>query len=192
MRFLSAVFVAGLLLAACADSDAPAPAPVAPAPAPSGPERAEATVSEVAGSGVSGTVRFTALDSAVEVRYDLEGLAPGEHGFHVHQTGDCGADSTGTPAGAAGGHFNPLTSPHGAPSAVRTDRHAGDLGNIEAGPEGRAVGTRIDSLLAFSGPTSMVGKAVIVHAGRDDLESQPSGAAGDRVACGVISSGDSE
>ncbi|WP_412062549.1 superoxide dismutase family protein [Rubrivirga sp. IMCC45206] len=192
MRPVFSALTAVLVLAACADSEAPAPPPATPAPAPSGPERAVADLAEVAGSGVSGTVRFTALDDAVEIRYDLAGLAAGEHGFHVHRTGDCGADSTGTPAGAAGGHFNPLTSEHGAPSAARTDRHAGDLGNIEAGPEGRAVGVRVDSVLAFSGPTSLVGKAVIVHAGRDDLESQPSGAAGDRVACGVIASGDSE
>lgn len=194
MRLVLSALAAVLVLAACAEDPAPEPVaePASPPPAASGPERAVAEVGEVAGSGASGTVRFTALDGAVEVRYDLAGLTPGEHGFHVHQTGDCGPDSTGTPAGAAGGHFNPLTSPHGAPSAVRTDRHAGDLGNIEVGPDGRAVGTRVDSVLAFTGPTSMIGKAVMVHAGRDDLESQPSGAAGDRVACGVIVSGATE
>ena len=142
-------------------------------------------MSEVDGSGVSGVVRFTALDDAVEVRYDLSGLSDGPHGFHVHQTGDCSADSTGTPAGAAGGHFNPLASPHGAPSNAPARRHAGDLGNIDA-EGGRAVGVVVDSVLAFSGPTSVLGKAILVHGGEDDLESQPAGDAGARVGCGVI------
>ena len=182
------------LAVGCADAPDPDAPPdgsavVAPQPPPSGPERAVARIAEVDGSGVSGAVRFTALDGAVEVRYVLEGLADGPHGFHVHQTGDCSADSTGTPAGAAGGHFNPLASPHGAPSAAPADRHAGDLGNVTA-EGGRAAGTLVDSVLAFSGPTSVIGKAVIVHGGEDDLASQPSGDAGARVGCGVVAEAD--
>ena len=178
-----------LVLAACADAPEPAAEtdePAAVAPAPSRPDRAVAQIGEVDGSGVSGSVEFVDLGGAVEVRYNLSGLSAGEHGFHVHQYGDCGADSTGTPAGAAGGHFNPLSSPHGAPSDARTARHAGDLGNVEVDAGGNAIGTRVDSVLAFSGPTSVVGKALVVHGGRDDLESQPSGDAGARVGCGVV------
>lgn len=175
-----------LFLAACVSDPEPTPDVAPPvAPPPSRAERAVAQIAEVDGSGVSGVVRFTALDDAVEIRYDLSGLGAGPHGFHVHQTGDCSADSTGTPAGAAGGHFNPLASPHGAPTAAPSRRHAGDLGNITA-EAGRAVGVVVDSVLAFSGPTSVIGKAVVVHGGEDDLESQPSGAAGPRVGCGVI------
>lgn len=175
-------------LAACAD--APEPDPVledGPPPAPSSrADRAVADISEVDGSGVTGSVEFVDIGDAVEVRFNLSGLSAGEHGFHVHQTGDCGPDSTGTPAGAAGGHFNPLSSEHGAPGAGPANRHAGDLGNIEADAGGNAIGTRVDSVLAFSGPTSIVGKGFIVHGGKDDLESQPSGDAGPRVGCGVI------
>lgn len=176
------------LLAACADAPDPADASPEPvlSPAPSGPDRAVARIAEVDGSGVSGAVEFVDLGDAVEVRYNLSGLAAGTHGFHVHQTGDCGPDSTGTPAGAAGGHFNPLASPHGAPEAAAVQRHAGDLGNIESDASGRAIGVRIDSVLAFDGPTAIFEKAVIVHAGEDDLSSQPSGDAGSRVGCGVI------
>ena len=190
MRAPLALLLFALPLAACADAPDPAepadPAVAVPSPAPSGPERAVAEIAEVDGSGLSGTVRFTALDDALEVRYQLEGFAAdGPHGFHVHQTGDCGADSTGTPAGAAGGHLNPLTSPHGAPSAAPADRHAGDLGNVVV-EGGRAMGALVDSVLTLDGPTSVVGKAVIVHAGEDDLASQPSGDAGARIGCGVV------
>ena len=191
MRAPLSLLLALATLAACADDPAPATTdPAPPSPAASGPDRAVAQIAEVDGSGLSGTVRFTALDDAVEVRYQLSGFASdGPHGFHVHQTGDCGPDSTGTPAGAAGGHLNPLTSPHGAPSAAPADRHAGDLGNI-AVEGGTAMGTAVDSVLAFDGPTSILGKAVVVHAGEDDLASQPSGDAGDRIGCGVIALAD--
>ena len=177
-------------LAACADApddDGPVEAVVdAPAPAPSASERAQALIAEVDGSGVSGTVEFTSLgDDAIEIRYNLEGLGGGEHGFHVHRTPDCGPDSTGTPAGAAGPHLNPLSSPHGSPDSSATRRHAGDLGNVTA-EGGQAVGVRVDSVLAFDGPTSVLERAVIVHRGADDLTSQPGGDAGARVGCGIV------
>lgn len=190
MRF--ALFVlASLTVAACAD--APEPDALDPdvaevvVPSPSRPDRAVATIAEVDGSGLSGTVEFVDIDDAVEIRYNLSGFTSQRlHGFHIHQNGSCEPDSTGTPAGAAGGHFNPLASEHGAPSNAPANRHAGDLGNIEPEATSVAIGTRIDSVLAFSGPTSIIGKAVIVHAGTDDLVSQPSGDAGSRIGCGII------
>lgn len=179
-----------ITLSACAD-DAPDAAPNLPAdPVTTPTATANAALAEVAPlgeSGVTGQVEFIETDGAVEVRYNLSGLpGAGPFGFHVHENGDCGADSTGTPGSAAGGHFNPLASPHGAPDSSRTARHAGDLGNITPGADGRAVGVVVDSLLSFDGPTSMLGKAVIVHGGRDDMQSQPSGDAGARIGCGVI------
>lgn len=178
-----------LLVAACAEAPEPAPTPVEPVEerAAAGPDRAVAQIDEVDGSGVSGTVEFVDLGGALEVRYNLSGFTSERpRGFHVHETGDCGPDSTGTPAGAAGGHFNPLASDHGAPSASASRRHAGDLGNIVPEANGQAIGTRVDSVLAFTGPTSVIGKAVVVHAGEDDLASQPAGDAGARVGCGVV------
>ncbi len=184
----SLLFSAALLaLAACADTPDEAPA-TPPAPgilAPSGPERAVADIAEVDGSGVSGRVEITSLGDSIEVRYNLSGLSAGKHGFHIHQAGDCGPDSTGTPAGAAGGHLNPLSSPHSAPDSSAAKRHAGDLGNVLA-EGGQAVGVVVDSVLAFKGPTSVLGKAVIVHAREDDLATQPAGNSGARVGCGVI------
>ncbi len=135
----------------------------------------------------SGQVEFIEVDGGVEVRYNLAGLSgTAPLGFHVHENGDCGPDSTGTPGGAAGGHFNPMASPHGAPGGEATARHAGDLGNVTPGADGRAVGTLTDAVLAFSGPTSVLGRAVVLHAQADDLATQPTGDAGGRIACGII------
>lgn len=193
---LVAPLALGVLLAACASDPEPDSAgstftsDAGPETSPLGVELASAVLTELDGSGVSGTVTFREVDDALRIRVRIDGLAPGEHGFHIHEGASCAPDSTGTPGGAAGGHLNPLVSPHGPPSAAKTARHAGDLGNIEAGPDGLAAGVVVDSLLALSGPTSVLDHAVIVHAGRDDLESQPSGAAGGRVACGVVREGD--
>ena len=189
------LIVLPLVLAACAsEPEPPAVAtdtfrPNAGPETPSGEAVASAVVDALDGSGVSGLVTLREADDAVHVRVRLTGLAPGEHGFHIHEGESCGPDSTGTPGGAAGGHLNPLLSPHGAPTAAPADRHAGDLGNITADAEGTAAGVVVDSVLTLSGPTSAIGHALVVHGGADDLESQPSGAAGARVACGVVREG---
>ena len=147
---------------------------------------------EGSSSLATGTVTFVELaDGGVYVDYDVRGLDPGEHGLHVHENASCApadvdGDGEAEPAGAAGGHFNPGSNPHGAPADPRDERHAGDLGNVTVGADRSARGTTQDDVLAFDGPTSPVGHAVIVHGGRDDLTSQPSGDAGARVACGVV------
>ena len=93
---------------------------------PAGPTRAVAVLVPTAGSTVRGTVTFTAAESGVHITAQLEGLAPGNHGFHVHEFGDCSAvDGT-----SAGGHFNPAGAPHADPQAAT--RHVGDLGNLAA------------------------------------------------------------
>jgi len=132
------------------------------------------------GNEVKGTVTVTAVESGVRVVAEISGLKPGEHGFHIHENGDCSAHD-GT---SAGGHFNPTGAPHGAPDAAES--HVGDLGNIMADASGNAHLDRVFSKPALTGEDSIIGHAVIVHGGRDDLESQPSGDAGARVACGVI------
>ncbi len=178
----------GVGLAAC-QADAPEPATDEPIVDSVADDYAVAVISGLNASGVSGTVSFLALgNDGVQIEYDLAGLDEGEHGFHLHQNGSCDPGEDGTPGGAAGGHFNPMESPHGAPTASPSDRHAGDLGNIlvSAVATGIARGSVADSVLAFGGPTSVIGKAVILHAGADDLASQPSGDAGARVGCGVI------
>lgn len=132
------------------------------------------------GNEVMGTVTFTKADSGVVVVADVQGLTPGKHGFHVHQYGDCSA-----PDGkSAGGHFNPEDKDHGGPHADM--RHVGDLGNLEADQDGKAHYEMTDTKISLSGEHSIIGRAIVVHAGEDDLSSQPTGAAGARVACGVI------
>jgi Cu-Zn family superoxide dismutase len=132
------------------------------------------------GNDVLGVVHFYDTPEGVRVVAEVQGLTPGEHGFHVHEFGDCSAPD----ATSAGGHFNPDNTPHGAPTDAT--RHVGDLGNLSADDAGAAQFQWTDSLLAFHGPHSILGRGVIVHAGEDDYTSQPSGAAGPRVACGVI------
>jgi len=132
------------------------------------------------GNDVKGTVTFTEQDKGVRVVADISGLTPGEHGFHIHDKGDCSAPD----GSSAGGHFNPTGKPHGAPNAE--DSHVGDMGNIMADASGNAHIDKVFTKPSLHGEDSIIGHAVIVHGGRDDLESQPSGNAGPRVACGVI------
>jgi Cu-Zn family superoxide dismutase len=142
--------------------------------------KAICVVHPLGGSKVTGKVVFTQVSGGVEVNAELTGLAEGEHGFHVHEFGDCSmADGT-----CAGAHFNPTGAPHGGPDDAK--RHVGDLGNIKADASGKATYKRVDKLLALNGPNSIIGRAIIVHAAPDDLKSQPSGNAGARVGCGVI------
>jgi Cu-Zn family superoxide dismutase len=155
-----------------------------------GASYATARLDPLGESSATGTVTFTETEEGLLVEYDLVGLELGEHGFHVHENGACGRGDDGTPGGAAGGHFNPLGSPHGSPEADRESRHIGDLGNVtsERGgvTGGVARGQFVDPLLSLSGPTSIIDRAMILHQGQDDLTSQPSGDAGDRIACGVV------
>lgn len=132
------------------------------------------------GQNVSGTVTFTKVADGVRVVADVNGLTPGKHGFHVHEKGDLSAPDLSS----AGGHFNPEGEQHGAPGDEH--RHVGDLGNLEADANGHATLDVVDHMIALSGKDSIVGHAVIIHGGADDLKSQPSGAAGPRVAGGLI------
>jgi Cu-Zn family superoxide dismutase len=144
------------------------------------PAKAIAVLHPTAGNNVTGSVTFTKSGDEVKVVADVTGLTPGKHGFHVHEFGDC-SSSDGS---SAGGHFDPTHKHHGAPDA--SDRHAGDLGNIEADASGKAHLEWSDKVMKLSGADSIVGRAVIVHEKVDDLKTQPTGNAGGRLACGVI------
>jgi Cu-Zn family superoxide dismutase len=181
-KFVFMLVLSGLvLLPACGPKEeAPAPAPevvVEEAVALA----AVAVLKPRADNDASGTITFTEVDGGVEVVADIARVSPGLHGIHLHEMGDCSAeDFTST-----GGHFNPTDAPHGGPNdAVR---HAGDFGNIEVGADGTGRLRLItDMLTVADGPNTVVGRAVILHEGEDDLESQPTGAAGGRLACGVV------
>jgi Cu-Zn family superoxide dismutase len=136
-----------------------------------------ATVMQVGDSNVAGSVTFSEAENGVRIQGNFEGLEPGNHGFHIHQYGDCTAED-GT---SAGGHFNPADNDHGAPTDMV--RHMGDLGNIVASDNGMATIDYVDETVTIN---QILGRGIIIHAGEDDLTSQPTGAAGSRVACGVI------
>lgn len=132
------------------------------------------------GNTANGSISFVPTDKGVVISARLSGLTPGSHGFHIHEKGDCSSGD----GKSAGGHFNPENVAHGGPdSAIR---HIGDLGNITADSNGNAAYDREDSRISIANTNSIIGKGVIIHATADDLTSQPTGAAGARVACGAI------
>lgn len=140
-----------------------------------------AMLAPTSGQTAAGTVRLTQMaDGSVDVQVDLTGVPAGVHGFHVHEKGDCGDNGN-----AAGGHFNPDSTAHGAPEMP--PHHAGDFGNVTANAAGE-VHTRFTtrSVTVEAGAKSAVGRAIILHANPDDLTTQPTGNAGGRIACGVV------
>ena len=126
-------------------------------------------------------------DGPVSVTAEISGLAPGLHGFHVHQFGDNTDGCT-----SAGPHYNPDGVDHGAPEDPKGSRHAGDLGNVEANADGVAKFDVKDSLISLNGERSILGRTMVIHADIDDLGkgghelSKKTGNAGGRLACGVI------
>ncbi len=144
-------------------------------------EKAVAVIHPTDGNSASGVVTFTQTDDGVRIQANVSGLdAESLHGFHIHEYGDCRASD----ATSAGGHYDPTDMPHGAP--VDEERHMGDLGNLPANEDGVAELDYIDPKVELSGRHSVLGLAVIVHAQRDDLVSQPVGDAGARIGCGII------
>lgn len=193
VKLLGAGAILAFALAGCASPSSPVIDAETPAdttttsetaatgtPIATSPTKAIAVLYPTKGSDVKGTVTFTKVDEGLRIEADLSGLTPGEHGFHVHENGDCTAND----GSSAGGHFNPEDMNHGAPGT--TPRHVGDFGNITADADGNAHYERVDSEATLSGDDSVIGRAVIVHAHADDLTSQPSGDAGSREACGVV------
>lgn len=144
---------------------------------PAVPDRAVAVLHHTRGNKVRGVVMLTQTSAGVQLKGDIVGLTPGKHGFHIHEYGDLrSADGK-----SAGGHFNPDGHRHGSPRDA--EHHAGDLGNITANSDGVA---KVDVLAKGLKLHFVVGRALVVHGGEDDLKSQPSGDAGSRVALGVI------
>ena len=147
----------------------------------SGPT-ASAALKPTQGSAVAGTVRFAQKGDNVLVTADVSGLKPNsEHGFHVHEKGDCSA-----PDGmSAGGHFNPTGKPHAHHG--QGERHAGDMPNLKADANGNAkYSFETDALAVGGGAANVVGRSVVVHRDPDDYKTQPAGNSGPRLACGVI------
>jgi superoxide dismutase, Cu-Zn family len=151
---------------------------------------AAALIHPVGDGAVRGYVIFQEAAGDLQVTANLAGLSPGRRGFHVHEHGSCDTGPEGDPAGAAGGHFAPLGRPHGGPHDPPEERHVGDLGNLVVDRDRTARVTFTDQLATLDGETGIVGRAVVVHAGEDDLVSQPAGDSGPRIGCGIITGRD--
>lgn len=163
----------------------PSPAePVAASPGAAPPsDSAVVTLQPASGSQVSGLVDLMKHDGGVHLSGRIAGLTPNaQHGFHVHETGDCSAAD----GSSAGGHFNPSGDRHGAHDAP--SHHAGDLPSVSANAQGEAdVDVMVNGLeIGTGGPRDVIGRALVVHQSPDDLHTQPDGAAGARIGCGVI------
>lgn len=165
-------------LAACApaqvERDTPLPT--------TGGARATANLAPASASLASGTLTLSSMGDGVHVGGEIGGLAPGPHGFHIHERGDCSAAD----ASSAGGHFNPTNMPHGRSGP--NPHHLGDADNIVANADRVAtVEAHLHGVSLGTGlPNDIAGRAIVVHAQPDDYSSQPSGDSGARVACGVI------
>lgn len=165
-----AIAFATLIVAGCAE------------PRPSADARAVANLSPTQGNNASGTVTFVQAGDKVLVNGEVRGLKPNsEHGFHVHEKGDCSSGD----GMSAGGHFNPTGAPHGRHS--QGAHHTGDLPSLKANAAGVAsFKFESPSLRVGSGINDVVGKGLIVHRDPDDFTTQPTGNAGPRLACAVI------
>jgi Cu-Zn family superoxide dismutase len=157
------------LLAGCAANPPAAPTAVA-------------QLTPTKGNTAQGTVRFMRSGDLVRVSGEIKGLKPdAEHGFHIHEKGDCSSGD----GMSAGGHFNPGAKAHGAHDAA--EHHAGDLPSLKADATGSI---KLDftsrTLGVGSGDSDVVGRGLIVHRDADDFKTQPTGNAGPRIACAVI------
>lgn len=180
----------GVALAQAQDAS-PASSPAAIA----SPEAGEIDLSRVNIANPDGEIVAVAsvTESADGVTFRItsttdSGLAPGEHGVHIHQVGACDASGE-KPYDSSGGHFNPTGAHHGAPEDQ--DSHAGDLGNLTVNDDGTIdyeitndrVTLEPGAENSLDGPT---GSSIIIHAGEDDLKTDPAGDSGAREACGIL------
>ena len=147
-----------------------------------GAERqATTTLESRSGSSTTGTANFQEDGDQVMLMLVVSGATPGKHGAHIHETGDCSAAD----ASSAGAHWNPTAMSHGPSDA---NHHLGDLGNIEIAQNGKGTLTLSKTAwkIGDGSANDVVGKAVVIHMGEDDLVTDPAGNSGSRVACGVI------
>ena len=131
---------------------------------------------------ISGEAVFTHNDEQITLMIEIHDTSPGLHAVHIHEHGDCSAPD-GT---SAGGHWNPTSTAHG--KWGEGEFHLGDIGNIMVAEDGTGSISLTTDLweIGTGSDVDVVGKSIIVHAGADDFISQPSGAAGARIGCGVI------
>lgn len=146
-------------------------------------QTAKAALKDATGKAV-GSAQLIQTPHGVLLKMTLKGAVPGEHAFHIHAVGKCEPPFT-----SAGGHFNPASKKHGM--EVTEGAHAGDMPNLHIPANGELtieIANHMVSLVKGQ-PNSLFdadGSALIIHAGVDDYKTDPTGNAGDRIACGVI------
>jgi len=183
---LFAVFLLGLvaLLAGCAGSGDDAASGAEAAKASAEPvKKAIAWLNPRSGSDMGGSAIFIRdPDGGISLHVSLEQAPPGVHAVHIHEFGDCTADD----GSSAGGHWNPSGEDHGQWGTA--PHHLGDIGNVEVGEDGAGSLELVTDRWTMGGgaDNDILGKGMIVHAVQDDFTTQPTGAAGGRIGCGVI------
>jgi Cu-Zn family superoxide dismutase len=173
----AAVLVFGL--GACGSSTTDSQAPAAPATTAAAPTQAVAML-QTADGQPAGSAIATETPDGLAIALDVTGIAPGDHGVHVHTTGSCEPPKFES----AGGHWNPAGKHHGLDNPE--GHHAGDMPNLTVAADGSG---KLDYTLAgatLAGLLDADGSAFVVHAKSDDQKSDPSGNSGDRIACGVF------
>jgi superoxide dismutase, Cu-Zn family len=176
IRFNLSVMVGALLLIQCTPKTQTTEAPTLT------PVEALASLIPRQDGALQGAVTFSETPDGVRVRGHITGLPPdSKHGFHIHAGSQCELPDFLS----AEGHFNPQNKPHGGRHGA--ERHAGDLGNISTNNRGEAIiEFTVHGITIGHGDSDIVGRTLVLHDNADDLQSQPTGDAGDRLACGLI------
>ncbi len=174
----------GLALGACGGGDTSEGVQREPSTSQEGEPPAKSAIAMVMGvnqSKITGTAILSEMNGAVVLVVNVAGATPGEHAVHIHENPDCSNEAM-----AAGGHWNPTGVPHGQWGVG--EYHLGDIGNMTVDDSGMGTLTleSKDWSIGTGQPNDVTKHAIVIHEDADDFSSQPSGAAGKRVACGVI------
>ena len=150
---------------------------------PAAAQTAKAQLKDAQGKD-AGTASLTQTPAGVLIAVSIKGVPAGEHAFHVHAIGKCEPPFT-----SAGGHFNPGSKKHGLMAAE--GHHAGDMPNLHIPASGELNVEVLNAgvTLQKDKPNSLFGSngtALVIHAGKDDYKTDPTGDAGGRIVCGIV------